>query len=225
MGDPARNRAGEQRGRTFAAKDFREVNRVVVVGDVERRRSAPASLLELPLRVNVVDEPEDARFEPGTVDVIAETDLPEDLPFGSWTHAPGRRPSAISSGRRGWRGRGAWRGGDRADQQGSAAHRRPPLPRAHRDPRRPDRHAGLRDDARHRRAAVIHVYPRLTRAGDRARRTERVLDIIRLTHTLQPARRRDPPHRRRRPQPPRGGERPVRQRGPWTHRPRRRGRA
>src|SRR5215207_610525 len=37
---------------------------------------------DLGLRANVVAVPEDARFEPGTVDVISETDLPDDLPFG-----------------------------------------------------------------------------------------------------------------------------------------------
>src|SRR5215207_1729097 len=37
---------------------------------------------DLGLRANVVAVPEDARFEPGTVDVISETELPGDLPFG-----------------------------------------------------------------------------------------------------------------------------------------------
>src|SRR3954454_18953644 len=39
-------------------------------------------LLGIPLRVNAVDGPGDARFEPGTVDVVAASDLPADLPYG-----------------------------------------------------------------------------------------------------------------------------------------------
>src|SRR3954454_4900925 len=39
-------------------------------------------LLGIPLRVNAVDGPGDARFEPGTVDVAAASDLPADLPYG-----------------------------------------------------------------------------------------------------------------------------------------------
>jgi 4-hydroxythreonine-4-phosphate dehydrogenase len=80
MGDPA-GIGPEILAKTFAEKDFREENRAVVVGD-ERMLERAAGLLDLPLRVNIVDDPEDAGFEPGTVDVIPETELPEDLPFG-----------------------------------------------------------------------------------------------------------------------------------------------
>jgi 4-hydroxythreonine-4-phosphate dehydrogenase len=80
MGDPA-GIGPEILARTFAEADFREENRVVVVGDAKMLERA-ASLLDLALRVNVVDRPEDARFEAGTVDVIPETELPEDLAFG-----------------------------------------------------------------------------------------------------------------------------------------------
>jgi 4-hydroxy-L-threonine phosphate dehydrogenase PdxA len=41
-----------------------------------------AHLLELPLRIHEISGPEDARFEPGCVDVLQVGDLPEDLPFG-----------------------------------------------------------------------------------------------------------------------------------------------
>jgi 4-hydroxythreonine-4-phosphate dehydrogenase len=80
MGDPA-GIGPEILARTFTEADFREENRVVVVGDAKMLERA-ASLLDLALRVNVVDRPEDARFEAGTVDVIPETELPEDLAFG-----------------------------------------------------------------------------------------------------------------------------------------------
>ena len=80
MGDPA-GIGPEILARTFAKKNFREENRAVVVGDAKRLERA-SRLLDLPLRVNVVEEPEGAGFEPGTVDVISETDLPGDLPFG-----------------------------------------------------------------------------------------------------------------------------------------------
>jgi 4-hydroxythreonine-4-phosphate dehydrogenase len=41
-----------------------------------------ADLLELPLRVNVVEGPEEATFEEGTIDVLATSELSEGLPFG-----------------------------------------------------------------------------------------------------------------------------------------------
>ena len=80
MGDPA-GIGPEILARTLADADFRDENRVVVVGDAKMLERA-ARLLDLPLPANVIGEPEEARFEPGTVDVIPETDLPEDLPFG-----------------------------------------------------------------------------------------------------------------------------------------------
>jgi 4-hydroxythreonine-4-phosphate dehydrogenase len=80
MGDPA-GIGPEILAKALADADFREENRVVVVGDAKMLERA-ARLLDLPLPANVIGEPEEARFEPGTVDVIPETDLPEDLPFG-----------------------------------------------------------------------------------------------------------------------------------------------
>ena len=80
MGDPA-GIGPEIIARTFDEGAFRNHNRAIVVGDAGVLERA-ARLLDLALRANVVAEPEDARFEPGSVDVISETELPEDLPFG-----------------------------------------------------------------------------------------------------------------------------------------------
>jgi 4-hydroxythreonine-4-phosphate dehydrogenase len=80
MGDPA-GIGPEIIAGTFGEGDFREHNRAIVVGDAGILERA-ARLLDLPLRANPIAEPENARFEPGTVDVIPETKLPEDLPFG-----------------------------------------------------------------------------------------------------------------------------------------------
>jgi 4-hydroxythreonine-4-phosphate dehydrogenase len=80
MGDPA-GIGPEIIARTFDEEDFRKHNRTIVVGDAGILERA-ARLLDLALRANVVAEPEDARFEPGSVDVLSETELPEDLPFG-----------------------------------------------------------------------------------------------------------------------------------------------
>ena len=80
MGDPA-GIGPEIIARLFADPDFRQENRALVVGDAGMLERA-ARLLDLPLRTNVIAEPEEAAFEPGTVDVLALTGLPEDLPFG-----------------------------------------------------------------------------------------------------------------------------------------------
>ncbi len=80
MGDPA-GVGPEIIARTFAEPGFRDENHAIVVGDRNMMERA-VSLLDLSLRVNVVSEPEDAVFEPDTVDVLAVTDLPDDLPFG-----------------------------------------------------------------------------------------------------------------------------------------------
>jgi 4-hydroxythreonine-4-phosphate dehydrogenase len=80
MGDPA-GVGPEIIARTFEEGDFGEGNRAVVVGDAGILERA-ASLLGLTLRVNTVAEPEEASFEGGTIDVIPETELPKDLPFG-----------------------------------------------------------------------------------------------------------------------------------------------
>jgi 4-phospho-D-threonate 3-dehydrogenase / 4-phospho-D-erythronate 3-dehydrogenase len=80
MGDPA-GIGPEIIASTFAGEDFREHNRAVVVGDVGILERA-ASLLDLPLRANPIAGPEEATFETGNIDVIPETELPKDLPFG-----------------------------------------------------------------------------------------------------------------------------------------------
>ena len=80
MGDPA-GIGPEIIARTFGEEDFQKENRAIVVGDAGILERA-ARLQDLALRANVVAEPEDARFRPGSVDVIPETELPGDLPFG-----------------------------------------------------------------------------------------------------------------------------------------------
>jgi 4-hydroxythreonine-4-phosphate dehydrogenase len=80
MGDPA-GIGPEIIARTFARGDLREENRAIVIGDAGILERA-ANLLDLGLRTNVVSRPEAAAFEPGTIDVIPETALPGDLPFG-----------------------------------------------------------------------------------------------------------------------------------------------
>ncbi len=80
MGDPA-GIGPEIVARTFAEEGFRDENRGLVVGDPEILERA-AKLLELPLRVNEISEPEEVAFTPGTVDVLAVGEVPKDLPFG-----------------------------------------------------------------------------------------------------------------------------------------------
>jgi 4-hydroxythreonine-4-phosphate dehydrogenase len=80
MGDPA-GIGPEIVAKTFADPGFRYENRALVVGDPAIFERA-IRLLELPLRVNAIEDPEGATFEPGAVDVLAVGELPEDLPFG-----------------------------------------------------------------------------------------------------------------------------------------------
>jgi 4-hydroxythreonine-4-phosphate dehydrogenase len=80
MGDPA-GIGPEILAKTFAGRGFHAENRALVVGDAGILDRA-ARLMGLALRLNVVSGPEEARFEPGAVDVVAVTDLPEDLPCG-----------------------------------------------------------------------------------------------------------------------------------------------
>jgi 4-hydroxythreonine-4-phosphate dehydrogenase len=80
MGDPA-GIGPEIVAKTFADPGFGEENRALVVGDPAILERA-AKLLGLPLRVNEISEPEEAAFEPGTVDVLAVGEVPGDLPFG-----------------------------------------------------------------------------------------------------------------------------------------------
>ena len=81
MGDPA-GVGPEVIAKTFADEGFRDRNRALVIGDAGMMERA-IRLLDLPLRVYATSEPEEARFEEGTVDVVpAGEPLPEDLPFG-----------------------------------------------------------------------------------------------------------------------------------------------
>ena len=80
MGDPA-GIGPEIVARTFAQEGFRNENPALVVGDPGILGRA-AKLLELALRVNAISVPEEAAFEPGTVDVLAVGEVQRDLPFG-----------------------------------------------------------------------------------------------------------------------------------------------
>lgn len=80
MGDPA-GVGPEIIARTFADPAFHQENHAFVVGDAVILERA-ARLLDLPLGINRIPEPEKARFEPGSVDVLVEGNLPDDLPFG-----------------------------------------------------------------------------------------------------------------------------------------------
>ena len=80
MGDPA-GVGPEIVARTFADAGFREENRALVVGDAVIMARA-VSILELPLRVRGISEPEEARFEERSIDVVGVGELPEDLPYG-----------------------------------------------------------------------------------------------------------------------------------------------
>src|SRR5215208_319117 len=80
MGDPA-GIGPEIVARTFADPGFGDENRAFVIGEPEILRRA-IRLLDLPLVVNEISEPEEIAFEPGAVDVLAVGELPEDLPFG-----------------------------------------------------------------------------------------------------------------------------------------------
>ncbi len=80
MGDPA-GIGPEIVARTFAQEGFRNEKPALVVGDPGILERA-AKLLELALRVNAISVPEEAAFEPGTVDVLAVGEVQKDLPFG-----------------------------------------------------------------------------------------------------------------------------------------------
>jgi 4-hydroxy-L-threonine phosphate dehydrogenase PdxA len=80
MGDPA-GIGPEIVVKTFTEPGFGERARAFVVGDPEMLERA-ARAVGSSLRTNAVSEPEEAAFEPGTVDVLAVGELPADLPFG-----------------------------------------------------------------------------------------------------------------------------------------------
>jgi 4-hydroxythreonine-4-phosphate dehydrogenase len=80
MGDPA-GIGPEIIARVFADPAVHRENRAVVVGDARILERA-AEVVGTDLRINAVSGPEEAAFEPGSVDVISPTRLPRDLPFG-----------------------------------------------------------------------------------------------------------------------------------------------
>lgn len=80
MGDPA-GIGPEIIAKTFADEDFHDEGRTFVVGDAGIMQKT-TRLLKLPLHVNAIASPEEALFEPDTIDVLAVGELPEDLPFG-----------------------------------------------------------------------------------------------------------------------------------------------
>jgi 4-hydroxythreonine-4-phosphate dehydrogenase len=77
MGDPA-GVGPEIVAKVLAA---RPQVQAVVVGDAAILRRA-IGLLDLPLELNLVDRPRDSAFAPGTIDLVAASELPDDLPFG-----------------------------------------------------------------------------------------------------------------------------------------------
>src|SRR5215208_5262547 len=80
MGDPA-GIGPEIIAKTFAEAGLGDEGRALVVGEPAILERA-IHLLELPLGVNEISEPEESAFEQGAADVLAVGELPEDLPFG-----------------------------------------------------------------------------------------------------------------------------------------------
>ena len=81
MGDPA-GIGPEIIARIFAEGGFYDEHRALVIGDARILKRA-VDLLELPLRVSVVEGPEEDPPEPSVIPVLpAGEKLPEDLPFG-----------------------------------------------------------------------------------------------------------------------------------------------
>ncbi|CAA9426674.1 MAG: 4-hydroxythreonine-4-phosphate dehydrogenase [uncultured Rubrobacteraceae bacterium] len=80
LGDPA-GIGPEIIAGTFTGKGFQDENRAFVIGDTGILRRA-VDLMGLPLGVNEIEKPEEALYEPGSVDVLPVGELPEDLPFG-----------------------------------------------------------------------------------------------------------------------------------------------
>jgi 4-hydroxythreonine-4-phosphate dehydrogenase len=60
----------------------------LVVGDAARLRRA-ADITGVQLRVNTVTSPEEAAYQPGTVDCLDLANIPEDLPFGKLSPVAG----------------------------------------------------------------------------------------------------------------------------------------
>lgn len=87
MGDPA-GIGPEITAKLFTHPDATTF-RALVIGDAGRLDHT-IRLLGLPLKVRPIGEPEEARFEPGVIDVLSLSDLPGDLPFGQLDARAGR---------------------------------------------------------------------------------------------------------------------------------------
>lgn len=80
MGDPA-GIGPEIVAKSFAGDDFSRRYRAVAVGDAGVMSRA-IELLGVPLSLNIIGEPDEARFEEGVLDLIPVGELPGDMPFG-----------------------------------------------------------------------------------------------------------------------------------------------
>ena len=78
MGDPA-GIGPEIIVKTFADPDFAVP--AIVIGDVAMLSRA-AALIDPAIKIRAIAAPDDARRQPGVIDVIAASDLPADLPIG-----------------------------------------------------------------------------------------------------------------------------------------------
>lgn len=87
MGDPA-GVGPEVVVKALLAAEVRERCRAVVVGDAPRLRLA-ARLCRAEVRVRELATPNDARWSPGTIDVLQVGELPEALPFGAVSDVAG----------------------------------------------------------------------------------------------------------------------------------------
>ena len=87
MGDPA-GVGPEVVMKALAHQETYETARPIVIGDAKRLERA-AAIAGLALGVRPVAEPEQARFEHGTVDCIEVGLVPADLPFGKLSAAAG----------------------------------------------------------------------------------------------------------------------------------------
>jgi 4-hydroxythreonine-4-phosphate dehydrogenase len=74
--------------KALAHRELYAIARPLVVGDA-RRLSAAGRIIGCALVVSAIAEPEDARFEPGTVDCIDLGLVPESTPFGRLSTACG----------------------------------------------------------------------------------------------------------------------------------------
>jgi 4-hydroxythreonine-4-phosphate dehydrogenase len=74
--------------KALAHRELYAIARPLVVGDA-KRLAAAGRIVGSSLVVSAITEPEDARFEPGTVDCIDLALVPEDAPFGVLSAACG----------------------------------------------------------------------------------------------------------------------------------------